>query len=199
MKSLLFTLLLLASQIASAVTLSSIVDEKVPTVIAVKAEGKLVVYRPETRSTMINPALFGKMLSDEYDKIAYDIGKSKPVTPAGNFVIEKAYSTKMREPIIMFIHGKKQVVAIHPLYLGKPGERRAERLASERVEDRRITNGCINVSADFFNMALISLPQRAKMVVLKEGESLINDIEFNNIKVVGEYNDDDAGQLFQPR
>ncbi|MEM2159432.1 MAG: hypothetical protein QXN55_00570 [Candidatus Nitrosotenuis sp.] len=199
MRMILAIAALLFHQSAVAVKLSSLVDEKVPTVIAVKSEGKLVVYRPETHSTMINPALFGKMISDEYDKVAYDIGRSKPVTPAGTFVIEKAYSTKMHEPIIMFIHGKKQVVAIHPLYLGKPGEKRAERLASESVEDNRVTNGCINVSADFFNMALISLPQKAKMIVLKENEHLDNDIEFNNLKVVGDTNDDGTGQFFQPR
>jgi hypothetical protein len=41
-------------------------------------------------------------------------------------------------------------VSIHPISLGAPSERRAERLASPTPDDNRVTHGCINVSAEFY-------------------------------------------------
>lgn len=164
-------------QSAECATLSEISSKypNQPLIIADKASGTLSIYRPENKSIISNPALFGQEIEDNLSMSSFDIGTSRKVTPAGTFIAEKAYSSKMHEPIIIFIHGKKQLLAIHPIYLGKPNERRIERIQSLSSEDNRISNGCINVLVDFFNV-LYSLPNKTPIVILSEADKLVVDV-----------------------
>jgi hypothetical protein len=46
----------------------------------------------------------------------------------------------------------RAIFAIHRAWLGKPSERRLERLASPDPNDRRhVTNGCVNVMPDVYD------------------------------------------------
>ena len=73
------------------------------------------------------------------------IGKT---TPKGVFPLT-LYATAKKGyggEIIGFKEEKDFLFALHRVWLGKPSERRQERIVSDKVSDRIMTNGCINVS-----------------------------------------------------
>ena len=73
------------------------------------------------------------------------IGKT---TPKGVFPLT-LYATAKKGyggEIIGFKEEKDFLFALHRVWLGKPSERRQERFVSDKVSDRIMTNGCINVS-----------------------------------------------------
>ena len=44
----------------------------------------------------------------------------------------------------------ENAIAMHPVVTSNPKEQRTERLASSRLQDKRISYGCINIPADFY-------------------------------------------------
>jgi hypothetical protein len=46
--------------------------------------------------------------------------------------------------------GDVEVYAIHRVWLGRPWEKRQQRLASKDARQRRITKGCVNVSKETY-------------------------------------------------
>ena len=56
-------------------------------------------------------------------------------------------------------------VSMHRAIVGLPHERRAQRLASPTPSDNRISYGCINVPATFFDRTLLPLSKRRLPVV----------------------------------
>jgi len=76
-------------------------------------------------------------------------------TPVGSFTM---YQRITEQPfyggsVIQFHETPKIVYAIHRVWLGRPAERRQERLDSS-ISQRFITKGCINVSDDVYTMLL---------------------------------------------
>lgn len=169
MKKLSFIFLLLFNQSIYAVTLSSIVDNKHETIIADKTNGKIYVYVPSTHTLISNPALYGRVKADKLDT-------SLKITPSGTFTSHRIFSTHLKSFAISFFEQKDTILAIHPVWTKLIYEKRVERLNSDTPNDNRITNGCINVSPDFFNTVLIKLPNNIKIVILSENESLSDDI-----------------------
>lgn len=53
--------------------------------------------------------------------------------------------------VIVFHEDETGTYAIHRPYTLNPGEQRMKRLQSDDPLDRRITNGCINIPADFYD------------------------------------------------
>ena len=77
------------------------------------------------------------------------IGKT---TPKGTFPLT-VYSTDKAGyggDIIGFKQEGDFLFALHRVWLGKPSERRRQRIASDRVAERIMTNGCINVTDDVY-------------------------------------------------
>lgn len=134
-------------------------------IIADKSKGVLYLKRPEQEIIVI-PALFGKEKSDDLSK--WEISK---ITPSGIYSLEKAYSVKMKSNILMFKKSDKNILAIHPVYIGKPEQRREERLTNGDPSDNRITSGCINVMPEFFDM-LFALPNKTRLTILPEEQTL---------------------------
>lgn len=69
-------------------------------------------------------------------------------TPQGTFPLNQriVLSEGYGGDVMQFAETKKQWLAVHRPWLGKPSERRLERLASGvPAQRRRITGGCINV------------------------------------------------------
>jgi len=60
------------------------------------------------------------------------------------------------------------MTAIHRVYLGNAAEHRKERLMSSKRADRRITNGCVNVSEAFFDEHLKTITDGTKLFILPE-------------------------------
>lgn len=91
-------------------------------------------------------------------------------TPAGRFVAALARN----------IHGKEilwvdyaAAISLHRVATNNRAERRAERLASATTQDNRISYGCINVSATFFdNVVMPVFKNNGIVYVLPETKSL---------------------------
>ena len=78
------------------------------------------------------------------------IGKN---TPKGTYGLKLATTTEphYKGSVLVFKEDTKGTYAIHRVWNGKPSERRNERLKGT-VSDRLITNGCINVSDDTYEI-----------------------------------------------
>ncbi len=73
------------------------------------------------------------------------------ITPAGRFVSKLAKDFKGKELLVL---DYKKAFSLHPVVKGKPHERRAERLASVKADDNRISFGCINVPVPFYDTVI---------------------------------------------
>lgn len=97
--------------------------------------------------------LLGSAIGDETlpsvrDKPLWAINAEERTTPAGRFTTEPG-EDMTGQPVIWVDYDA--AVAMHRVVVGKPGERRFERLASLSAKDNRISNGCINVPGAFFD------------------------------------------------
>ena len=75
-------------------------------------------------------------------------------TPLGTFAIQRRFvaSRGYGGDVLQFHDDGRAIFAIHRAWLGKPSERRLERLASPDPNDRRhVTNGCVNVMPDVYD------------------------------------------------
>ena len=74
------------------------------------------------------------------------IGEKIP-TPVGEFTLHKRVTADIGYGgnVIQFYETNITVYAIHRVWLLNPKQNRAARLKSANVQDRLITNGCINV------------------------------------------------------
>ena len=77
-----------------------------------------------------------------------DIRPEERTTPAGRFVASLGYNFKGKD--VLWVD-YKNAVSLHRVITNNPKERRLERLASPTPLDRRISYGCINVPANFFD------------------------------------------------
>lgn len=164
-------LLLLVCVNSWSTPLSTIVgNDTKPTIIGDKQGGVLYVYIPTRHLLLHTPALYGKTKSDSYRS-----DKNERITPSGEFVGQKYFSSYLQSPIIVFQEGKT-LLAIHSVWLGQPIQGRMYRLSTESPLDNRITNGCINVYPEFYHNVLDSLPNTVRVHILSEHESLIDDL-----------------------
>lgn len=140
-----------------------------PTITADKVKGTITVYWPDTNKSITQPALFGRVKSNELHMDNYDNPRVfDNITPAGSFPITKMISWRLNEPMLVFIQGRSSVAAIHPLWMGNPDQKRIQRLKSPTPTDNRITGGCINVDATFFYTVLNHLPDGTILTILPE-------------------------------
>lgn len=75
------------------------------------------------------------------------IGKPSTPTPEGVYLLEKAYSTVMKENILIFTRDDNGVTAIH-----RNLESRDPYLVSKSDKDNRLSKGCVGVSPEVFDM-----------------------------------------------
>jgi hypothetical protein len=69
-------------------------------------------------------------------------------TPTGTFALHRRYvqATGYGGDVLQFAETRTDIMAIHRVWLGRPAERRAERLARGDASQRRfVTRGCINI------------------------------------------------------
>ena len=74
-------------------------------------------------------------------------------TPIGRFALHRrlVQTDGYGGEVLQFAETAKEVYAVHRVWLGRPKERRAERLAQGDASQRRfVTNGCINVAPDVY-------------------------------------------------
>jgi hypothetical protein len=122
-----------------------------PFAIIDKGAAQIFVFGSDGRLRGAAPGLFGSAIGDHtIDGIAglalRDIPAEDRTTPAGRFV--GGFGPSIGGGRTLWVD-YDSAVSIHPL-IEVPAERRAERLASPSPDDNRISHGCINVSAEFF-------------------------------------------------
>ncbi|MEN6439235.1 MAG: hypothetical protein ABFD97_11725 [Syntrophobacter sp.] len=124
-----------------------------PFAIVDKVDARVFVFHVDGQLRGSAPVLLG--LSKGDDSIP-DIGERKMseirpeerTTPAGRFhaVMGDNYNGKD----VLWVD-YENAISMHRVVTSNPKERRLERLASPKPTERRISFGCINVPADFFD------------------------------------------------
>lgn len=127
-----------------------------PFVIVDKREARVFVF--DARGTLrgASSALLGLAIGDHStpgigDKKLSDIRPEERTTPAGRFV---ANLDKDLQGRAMLWVDYDTAISLHPVVAGHPRERRAQRLASSSSAERRISYGCINTPASFFEQVV---------------------------------------------
>ena len=123
-----------------------------PFVIVDKTDAKVFVFDAGGRLRGAAPALLGSERGDEAvpgigDRELSRIRPEERTTPAGRFVASLGRNLRGKEILWVDYDG---AVSMHPVITAKPAERRAQRLATPTPLDNRISYGCINVPAKFY-------------------------------------------------
>jgi len=146
----------------------AIVDKRLATLSVYAADGRLVGR---------TPALLGLTPGDQEapsarGKAPEALTRQERVTPAGRFEAQPGHN----------LHGERIVwidyeanLAIHRLRPAPASQRRPERLASAKLEDRRITLGCVVVDPAFFDQVVLPTlgGGRSLVYILPEREPVL--------------------------
>lgn len=122
-----------------------------------KKNTKIFVFDPNGKLRGATPALLGGAVGDDS---APGIGERKlssilpeeRTTPAGRFVAALDHNLGGKD--ILWVD-YANAISLHRVVTSNPKENRARRLASPTTEDNRISYGCINVPARFFDKIVI--------------------------------------------
>lgn len=124
-----------------------------PFAVLDKPGAKLYVF--DRAATLIGSSmvLLGSAVGDETlqsvrDKPLAAIRPEERTTPAGRFVSEPGRD--LAGDAVLWVD-YDAAVAMHRVQMIDPKERRFERIATPSVDDKRISNGCINVPWVFFD------------------------------------------------
>ena len=123
-----------------------------PFVIVDKTDARVFVFDAGGRILGAAPALLGLARGDHTvpgigDREYSDMRPADRTTPAGRFVA--ALGRNLRGEDIVWVD-YDAAVSLHRVITTKPRERRLERLATPTPLDNRISYGCINVPARFY-------------------------------------------------
>jgi hypothetical protein len=127
-----------------------------PFAVIDKRAGRVFVFDPQGRLRGASAALVGAARGDHtvpgigLRQIA-SIRPDERTTPAGRF--EARMGLTPRGEDLLWVD-YDSALALHRVVTSKPQERRLQRLASPVPEERRITYGCINVPAEFFDAVI---------------------------------------------
>jgi hypothetical protein len=123
-----------------------------PFAIVDKTQAKVFVFSAEGQLRGAAPALLGLALGDDAvpgigNREMSRILPQERTTPAGRFVASLDRNLRGVEILWVDYEG---AVSMHPVVTSNPAERRLQRLATPTPLDNRISYGCINVPAKFF-------------------------------------------------
>ncbi len=128
-------------------------NQDLPFAIIDKRNARIFVFDPRGRIRGAAPVLLGSARGDHSvpgigEREMSAIRPEERTTPAGRFVAERGRNLN-GEDIIWVDYDA--AVSMHRVRANNPRERRLERLASGTPADNRISFGCINVPAKFYN------------------------------------------------
>jgi hypothetical protein len=127
-----------------------------PFVIIDKTDAKIFVFDAGGWIVGAAPALLGLARGDDTvpgigDRELSTIRPEERTTPAGRFVAQRGMSFRGEDVVwVDYDSG----VSLHRVITSNPRERRLERLATPTPADNRISYGCINVPAAFYNKVI---------------------------------------------
>lgn len=127
-----------------------------PFLIVDKKNAKVFVFDPAGKVLGASAALLGQAIGDDS---ANGIGQKKlssipfaqRTTPAGRFV--SSLSTNLSGKSVLWID-YDAAFSLHRVITSNAKQQRAQRLASSTVADNRISFGCINVHAEFYDRVI---------------------------------------------
>jgi hypothetical protein len=125
-------------------------------VIVDKKDARVYVFGPDGKLKESAPALLGAAHGDDTvpgigNKPLSQIKPDEKTTPAGRFVAEPGRNAKGEDIVWVDYDAAVSMHRIRPLVAA---ERRLERLATLNVDDNRISFGCINLPATFYEDVL---------------------------------------------
>lgn len=127
-------------------------NQRLPFAIVDKAGARVFVFDASGRLLGAAPALLGLARGDDSVPGIGSMPMSKippheRTTPAGRFVA--ALDRNIHGKEILWVDYDNSI-SMHPVITTNPREHRARRLATATTDDNRISYGCINVPAKFF-------------------------------------------------
>lgn len=127
-------------------------NKGLPFVIVDKIEAKVFVFDRDAQLRGSAPALLGIGRGDDSapgigQRRLAQIPPAERTTPAGRFVASLGHDF---EQDILWVD-YESALSLHRVIVGKPADRRHARLASPTPDDNRISYGCINVPARFYD------------------------------------------------
>jgi hypothetical protein len=124
-----------------------------PFVIIDKAAARVFVFRPDGHLRGQSAALLGLAHGDDSvpgigERKLATIRPDERTTPAGRFVASLGADLGIKD--VLWVD-YADAISLHRVITTKPKERRLQRLASPSIADNRISYGCINVPAKFYD------------------------------------------------
>jgi hypothetical protein len=121
-----------------------------------KKNARVFVFAPSGALQGASPVLLGAARGDDSvpgigDRPITQVRPHERTTPAGRFLAEPGFNAHGED--ILWVD-YDAAVSMHRLRTVNAGERRAQRLASPRTDDNRISYGCINVPPAFYDEVL---------------------------------------------
>jgi len=128
-------------------------NQGMPFMIVDKVHAKVLMFNADGRLQGAAPALLGLARGDDSvpgigERKMSSIRPEERTTPAGRFIAS----------LDRDIHGQEMLwvdyetaISLHRVVKGKPSEQRAQRLTSVTTDDNRVSYGCINVPANFYD------------------------------------------------
>lgn len=128
-------------------------NRRLPFAIVDKVDARVFVFDANGVLLGATPALLGVARGDVApagigDRKLSSIRPDERVTPAGRFVASLGSNLAAKE--VLWVD-YASAVSLHRVVTNNPRENRLQRLASESALDNRISYGCINVPAAFFD------------------------------------------------
>ncbi|MDB5454096.1 MAG: L,D-transpeptidase [Caulobacteraceae bacterium] len=128
-------------------------NEGLPFVIVDKVQAKVFVFHQDGRLRGASPVLVGSAIGDDSapgigQRSLADIRPEERTTPAGRFVA--SLGNDLGEKDVVWVD-YEAAISLHRMVTGNARERRARRMATVSPGDNRISFGCINVPAKFYD------------------------------------------------
>jgi hypothetical protein len=145
-------------------------------VIVDKKFATLYVFDAQTSLRAQTPVLLGAAVGDDSvpdigTRPIAEVREEERTTPAGRFMGERGHNALGSDVVWVDYDA---AVSIHRVVTSRPSERRLQRLATRSVADKRISYGCINVPAAFYEAYVrpTFARRRAPIYVLPEVKSV---------------------------
>ena len=127
-----------------------------PFMIVDKVDARVIAFDRQGEPVSAAPALLGLGRGDDSvpdigQRRLADIAPAERTTPAGRF--EASLGSDLEQDVLWIDY--KAALSLHRVIVGNPRDHRAARLASPTPLDNRISFGCINVPASFFDHVVL--------------------------------------------
>ena len=161
-----------------------------PFMVIDKVAAAVFVFNADGQFLGATPALLGVTLGDDTapgigNRELVAIRPEERTTPAGRFLAKFGPAVGHRK-VLWVDYGSS--IALHPVVTGNKREGRLQRLRSPSATDNRITYGCINVSASFYEKVVSTLLRNTSGVVYILPETKPLNEVFPRFQVQGQPN-----------